>query len=156
MPFYDLPEDELKTYKPEREEPKDFDTFWEDTLKEARDKKSDPVFEKVDYGLKLMETYDVTFSGYDGQPIKGWPNIPSGRTGPLPCIVEYIGYGGGRSFPLNWLIWASAGYAHFIMDTRGQGSVWQQGDTLDIEPHGSSPQYPGYMTNGIYSPETYY
>ena len=156
MPFYDLPEDALKKYTPERDEPEDFDAFWNNTLKEAHAKKSDPVFDKVDYGLKLVETYDVTFSGYDGQPIKAWLNIPSGRSGPLPCIVEYIGYGGGRGFPLNWLIWASAGYAHFIMDTRGQGSSWQQGDTPDCEPAGSSPQYPGFMTRGIYDPKTYY
>ena len=49
-------------------------------------------------------------------------------------VVEYIGYGGGRSFPLIWLTWASAGYAHLVMDTRGQGSSWSPGDTPDIEP----------------------
>ena len=156
MPFYDLPEDELVSYKPRRDEPGDFDEFWKQTLTEARENPLDAVFEKVDYGLKHIETYDVTFNGFGGQPIKGWFNIPHGRNGVLPCIVEYIGYGGGRGFPMDWLIWASAGYAHFIMDTRGQGSAWQPGDTSDIEPSGSNPHYPGFMTKGIYNPETYY
>ena len=73
---------------------------------------------------------DVTFSGFDGQPIKAWLLHPAGATGPLPTIVEYIGYGGGRGEPVDWLVWASAGYAHLVMDTRGQGGAWRSGDTL--------------------------
>jgi len=156
MPFFDLPEEELINYKPTRKEPSDFDTFWKQTLTEAREYPLEAVFERIDYGLKHIETYDVTFNGFGGQPIKGWFNIPRNRKGVLPCVVEYIGYGGGRGFPMDWLIWASAGYAHFIMDTRGQGSSWQPGDTPDTEPTGSSPHYPGFMTKGIYNPETYY
>jgi cephalosporin-C deacetylase len=70
--------------------------------------------------------------------------------------VEFIGYGGGRGLPHEWLLWASAGYAHFVMDTRGQGSSWRSGDTPDREPDGSGPQYPGFMTRGILDPQTYY
>ena len=55
--------------------------------------------------------------------------LPKQHTSRLPCVVEYIGYGGGRGSPLNWLTWPSAGYATFVMDTRGQGSTWQPGDT---------------------------
>ena len=48
------------------------------------------------------------------------------------------------------------GYAHLIMDTRGQGSTWRPGNTPDLEPDGSNPQYPGFMTRGVLSPKTYY
>jgi cephalosporin-C deacetylase len=41
------------------------------------------------------------------------------------------------------------------MDTRGQGSAWRQGDTPDL-PDGANPNYPGFMTQGILSPHTYY
>jgi cephalosporin-C deacetylase len=71
-------------------------------------------------------------------------------------MVEYIGYGGGRGFPTDWLLWSSAGYAHLIMDTRGQGSAWRKGDTPDIETEPGNPQFPGFMTRGIRSPQTYY
>jgi cephalosporin-C deacetylase len=53
-------------------------------------------------------------------------------------------------------LWSSAGYAHLVMDTRGQGSAWSPGDTPDYEPQGFSPQFPGFMTRGITSPDTYY
>jgi cephalosporin-C deacetylase len=156
MPLFDLSLDQLKAYKPERDEPADFDSFWQATLSEARSHPLNATFEPIDYKLRQLESYDVTFNGYGGQPVKGWLQLPRHREGPLPCIVEYIGYGGGRSFPTDWLLWPSAGYAHLVMDTRGQGSAWSPGDTSDYEPQGSSPQFPGFMTRGILSPQTYY
>lgn len=156
MAFFDLPLDQLKTYKPDRDEPADFDAFWNQTLNEARSQPLNATFEPVNYHLRQFETFDVTFNGFGGQPVKGWFQIPRHRDGRLPCIVEYLGYGGGRSFPTDWLLWPSAGYAHLVMDTRGQGSAWSAGDTADYEPQGSNPQYPGFMTRGILSPQTYY
>ncbi|MBN2501133.1 MAG: alpha/beta fold hydrolase [Anaerolineales bacterium] len=156
MAFFDMPLEELKTYKPERTEPDDFDSFWSDTLVEARSHPLNARFEPVDYGLKAFETYDVTFAGYGGQEIKGWFILPVQRDGKLPCVVEYIGYGGGRSFPTEWLLWPSAGYATLVMDTRGQGSSWRHGDTPDIPDVGSSPHYPGFMTLGILDPYTHF
>jgi cephalosporin-C deacetylase len=82
--------------------------------------------------------------------------VPSQRKGKLPCTVEFIGYGGGRSFPIDWLVWSSAGYANFVMDTRGQGSTWSPGDTPDLYADGGNAHYPGNMTNGILDPKHYY
>ncbi len=156
MAFFDFPYDQLVTYKPQRNEPPDFDAFWQATLAEADAYALNPRFTPVDAGLKLMEVYDATFAGYGGQDVRGWLLLPRDRAGQLPCVVEYIGYGGGRGSPLNWLTWPAAGYATFVMDTRGQGSVWQPGDTPDLEPEGSSPQAPGFMTRGVLHPKTYY
>lgn len=156
MAFFDLPLEELQTYLPSRGEPEDFDAFWQATLSEARQYPLNARFERVEVGLKTLEAFDVSFSGYGGQTIKGWLLLPVNRQGKLPCVVEYIGYGGGRGSPLNWLLWPSCGYATLVMDTRGQGSSWQPGDTPDPEPEGANPHYPGFMTRGILSPYTYY
>ena len=152
---FDLSLNELQVYKPPRQEPDDFDTFWRRSLEEARQFDLDATFELVDYGLVTVDTFDATFSGYGGQRIKSWFLLPKQRSAPLPCIIEYIGYGGGRGFPTDWLFWASMGYAYFVMDTRGQGSAWRQGDTPDLF-EGSSPHHPGFMTLGILDPHTYY
>ena len=154
--LFDMPLEKLKTYLPPREEPPDFDSFWEQTLAEVRRFPLDAVFEPVDYGLSTVETFDVTFNGYGGQRVKGWLLMPRQRPALLPCVVEYIGYSGGRGFPTDWLLWSSVGYAHLVMDTRGQGSGGRQGDTPDPEPDGSNPHYPGFMTRGILDPKTYY
>jgi cephalosporin-C deacetylase len=156
MAFFDLPLEQLETYQPARTEPADFDAFWQETLSETHKHDLNPRFEPYDAGLRTLEAFDVTFNGYGGQPVKGWLLLPVQRTGALPCVVEFIGYGGGRGFPLHWLNWASAGFAHLVMDTRGQGCAWLPGDTPDPEPDGSSPHFPGFMTRGILSPHTYY
>lgn len=156
MAYFDLPYDQLQTYRPDRQEPADFEAFWQETLAQTRQFSLNARFKPVDYGLRTVETFDVTYNGYGGQPIKGWLALPHHRTGPVPCVVEYIGYGGGRGFPTDWLLWSSAGYAHLVMDTRGQGSSWRRGDTPDLEVDGSNPQAPGFMTRGVLSPKTYY
>jgi cephalosporin-C deacetylase len=156
MSFFDMTLDEMQRYLPDRNEPADFDLFWAQTLEDTRKHPLNAKFEPVNSGLKLVENFDVTYNGYGGQPIKGWFILPKQRSGKLPCVVEYIGYGGGRGLVTDWLFWASAGYAHFVMDTRGQGSSWSVGDTPDPEPDGANPHYPGFMTRGIANRETYY
>jgi cephalosporin-C deacetylase len=156
MAFYDMSLEEMLTYAPARQEPPDFDAFWQESIAQTRRHPLDARFEPVDYGLHAQETYDVTFAGYDGQPVKGWLLLPRQRPAPVPCVVEYIGYGGGRGFPTDWLLWSSVGFAHLVMDTRGQGSTWRPGDTPDLPSEGSSPHYPGFMTLGVLDPKTYY
>ncbi len=156
MAFFDLSLDELQTYRPDVPEPADFDSFWAHTLDEARRFPLEARFEPVDFGLITVDTYDVTFNGYGGQPVKGWMVIPRGVSKPLPCIVEYLGYSTGRGFPFERLVWSSLGYAHFVMDTRGQGWAWHHGDTPDFEDRPGSVQAPGFMTRGVLDPETYY
>jgi cephalosporin-C deacetylase len=73
----------------------------------------------------------------------------------LPAVVEYIGYGGGRGLPHERFLYAAAGYAYFVMDTRGQGSAHTPGDTPDPGA-GGDPQHPGFMTRGVLDPQTYY
>lgn len=156
MALFDLSLDELQRYLPPRQEPSDFDAFWARTLAAARAFPLNATFTPIDAGLRTLDTYDVRFNGYGGQPICGWLLLPAQRSGKLPCVVEYIGYGGGRSFPSDWLLWASAGYAHLVMDTRGQGSAWMKGDTPDPEPDGTNPHHPGFLTRGVFNPDTYY
>ncbi|MGA8112160.1 MAG: acetylxylan esterase [Actinocatenispora sp.] len=157
----DWPLEKLREYRPERAEPADFASFWAGTLTQARDRAAPAVFEPYDSALATVEVFDVTFSGYDGQPVKGWFLLPRTGTAPdgngrLPCVVEYIGYNGGRGLPHEWLTWSAAGYAHLVMDTRAQGSNGGRvADTADPDPVGM-PNTPGYLTRGITDPETYY
>jgi cephalosporin-C deacetylase len=154
--LFDLPLDQLRTYNPPLDEPGDFNGFWSETIAQARRHPIGAQFVKYESHLKVIEAYDVTFRGYGGQPVKGWFLLPALRKGPLPCVVEFIGYGGGRGLPQDWLLYPAAGYALFVMDTRGQGSVWRTGDTPDPELEGGNPQIPGFMTRGILDKATYY
>ncbi|KPG78588.1 acetylxylan esterase, partial [Frigoribacterium sp. RIT-PI-h] len=89
-----------------------------------------------------------------GHPVRAWVRVPAGAGGPVPAVVQFVGYGGGRGAAVENLFWSSAGFAHLQMDTRGQGAGWSLGATPD--PDGSGPAHPGVMTRGIDSRETYY
>ncbi len=154
MPLYDFSLKDLRAYHSDVVTPPDFDAFWQRTLAETRSVPLAASFAPHESGLKLVEVFDVTFAGFGGHPVKAWLTLPRKRTGPLPCVVKFIGYGGGRGFPQDHLLWPAAGYAVLVMDTRGQGSTWSKGDTAD--PVGSDPAHPGFMTRGILDPETYY
>ncbi len=155
MVQFDLPLEDLRAYRPERHEPADFDAFWSRTLTDARASSFPPRFEPFEASLAAVDVFDVTFAGFGGDPIKAWLLTPVTRDAPLPCIVEYLGYGRGRGHPLEWLTWVSLGYAHLVVDLRGQGGQWSAGETPDPHPAGG-PQHPGFLTRGIEDAEQFY
>ena len=155
MPRFDLPVDELRSYRPTVTEPADFDAFWATTLAESRALAAPPRLTRIDAHLSSFDVYDVSFSGFGGDPVGGWFLVPVGADGPLPAVVAFNGYGGGRGLPHERLAWAASGYAYFFMDTRGQGSTWGVSGTTP-DPHGTGPSAPGFMTRGIDDPAAYY
>jgi cephalosporin-C deacetylase len=158
MAWNDLTGDALHAYRSRAVAPPGLDDFWAVTLAQAREHALVATFEPVSTPLRLVHTYDVTFAGFGGQPVKGWLTLPAGSGSDgerLPAVVEFVGYGGGRSLPTVPSQYALAGFAHLLMDTRGQGSTWSPGHTPDGGADGA-PQIPGFMTRGVLDPQTYY
>lgn len=155
MPHFDMPLDQLRRYVPEVAEPDDFDASWARTLAQARAAARPVASTPVISPLTTVEVYDVTFSGFAGDRVLAWYLRPAGVTEPLPVVVEYVGYGGGRGLPHEHLAWPAAGFATVVMDTRGQGAVWGGGGGT-ADPHGSGPAVPGFTTRGIEAPERHY
>lgn len=154
MPRTDLTLDELRAYRSAAEVPADFDEFWDRTLAESRAAGDDVILVPAESPVSELVVEDLTFAGFGGEPIRGWVIRPRDAT-PRATVVQYLGYGGGRGLAHEHLQWASSGFVHVVMDTRGQGSAWGTGgDTPD--PHGSGPAFPGFMTRGIQSRESYY
>ncbi|MFG2500364.1 acetylxylan esterase [Streptomyces sp. NPDC048441] len=154
MPLTDLTLAQCLALRPNCDEPADLDRFWTQVLDGARAVGARPRFTPVDTGLTQVTTYDATVPGHDGQPVRGWLHLPAGASEPLGCVVEFLGYGRGRGLPHEQVLWANAGYAHFIMDTRGQGWSTAGGDTLDTATLGGT--VPGFLTRGVESPQQHY
>ena len=156
MAQYDLPLDVLRTYRPDIAESPTFDSFWAATL--AADEPPAVLEEALlDNRQALVDTYDLTFTGHGGAPVKAWLHVPAGATGPLPAVVRYHGYSVSRGMPLA-PVYAVAGYAQFDLDNRGQG--WHAASVFERtpDPHEDAGEFgpPGPMTKGIASRETYY
>ncbi|WP_330263864.1 acetylxylan esterase [Streptomyces griseorubiginosus] len=155
MPAFDLPPKELERYRPDVREPPDFDEFWRDTLKEAADPDVLVSVRPVQSGLRLTDTWDVTFRGFAGDPVRAWYSRPAGVRPALPAVVEYAGYGRGRGLPHERLTWVNAGYAHLLMDNRGQGDQYGNGGATP-DPHASAPGGPGPAARGLLDPRDYH
>ncbi|MET8868387.1 acetylxylan esterase [Nonomuraea sp. NPDC004580] len=157
MPLFDLPLEHLRSYLPDRDEPADFDAFWTATLAEAGEHDLSAEYVPYDLPLAGVDVFDVSFAGWGGHRVNGWFLLPSGAQGPLPCVMHYIGYSGGRGFPKDHLLWPAAGYAVFVMETRGHGGANVNSPGVTGDPHGSAgAQAPGMMTRGILDPADYY
>lgn len=152
--FFDLPLTELTDYRPPRDEPVGFDAFWAETLDGARARARDVVADPVADVPAGVDAWDLTFSGFDGDPVRGWLVLPAGAAAPVGGVVKFAGYSGGRGELVDHLGWAGLGLAVLAMDSRAQGWV-ERGATGD--PHGTpGPAVPGLMTRGIEAPATLY
>lgn len=150
MGSIDKPLAELVGYQPDQTTPSDFDAFWDGLCGESASIPLDASFTKVDDILPLANVYDVAFDGVDGVRVKGWFLTPKDVSKPLPTVVQFIGYSGGRDYPHALASHVLNGFCAFIMDSRGQGG--NTGQRLDTS-HGGQR---GFITHGILDKNEYY
>lgn len=141
--------EKLVDYKPALTAADDFHQFWHDNLEESSRIALNPSFERLDT-LPGACVYDVGFDGIDGVRVRGWFITPLEVSEPLPTVVKFIGYSGGRSLPHMHAHYVLNGCNVFVMDSRGQG-----GDTgLNLTTsHGARR---GFITHGILERQEYY
>ena len=64
MPWYDLPEEQLKDYRTGTPEPAELDRWWGERLDQARAAAREPVLTRYEAGTYApVEVYDTEFSG---------------------------------------------------------------------------------------------
>jgi cephalosporin-C deacetylase len=158
MAFFDLPLDQLQEQRPTVARADDFEAFWVGTLDTELTRPLEPRIVKVATPLRTLDVYDVSWVGYGGQRVQAWLRVPAGTSGPLPTVLQYCGYSGGRGYPFVDSVYASAGYAHFLLESRGQG--WRTPSltptTPDLDAAAGDMHFPGVMTRGIQDPQRHY
>ncbi len=149
MPSIDMPLEQLRQYKPSLYREEDFDSFWNETLKESSRQPLHAELVPYNLGAKNIECFAVRFDGFGGGRIAGWYLRPTQR-GKFPGVVNYHGYSGRGARPMDLLSYASQGICVLSMDCRGQNG---QSQDNSVTPEG---QHAGWMTKGIRDPKTYY
>ena len=150
MPSVDMPLEKLVDYRPDQTKQPDFEAFWCRCRAESEGVPLNAEFSQVNDTLPLARVYDVAFDGADGVRVRGWFLTPNEVHEPLPAVVQFIGYTGGRDYPHQMAAHVLNGFCAFIMDTRGQGG--DTGQRLSTS-HGGQK---GFITHGILDKEEYY
>jgi len=90
--------EQLRTLKPETEEPADFDAFWRATFEEAMRTPLDWKIRPSDHpGTEEVEVFDIEFASMIGGRVGGWLTRPRGRPATRGAVLTH-GYG-GRAAP---------------------------------------------------------
>ena len=110
-------------YEPEKiispsDAKEDFETFWQETLKELDRVNPDykiTLLPELSTGAKNI--YKVEMMSFGNIKIEGYYATPKAK-GVYPAIIAYMGYGADGYYPHTD---ASPGYAEFVLSVRGQG-----------------------------------
>ncbi|MFC4025102.1 acetylxylan esterase [Oceanobacillus longus] len=140
---------QLESYEAVRSMKDDHDTFWKRTLNEARDK---PLHEKLtdlNYPIKEIQAYELTYHGFDHTPLHAHYILPKNHDGKLPCLIIFHGYRGHKQSVSNYMKWVIQGYAVIAVDCRGQG---RSGDYSSYSSDGMGT----WVTKGILDKNEYY
>jgi len=150
MASVDWPYEQLVDYTPALTKNADFDSFWEQNLALSKGIALNAEFVELEDSLPGARVYDVAFDGADGVRVRGWYMAPLTQTKPLPAVVQFIGYTGGRDYPHALSAHVLNGFCAFIMDSRGMGG--NTGLRLDTS-HGAQS---GFITHGILEKDEYF
>lgn len=147
---YDLPLDQLKTYKPELTKQPDFDAFWDRTIARLGEVPAQAELTPFRYPSLRVNVARMQFLGFNHAPIEGWYAVPHSDA-PLPGLAVFHGYNSAFDGNIHDIVnLAQHGYAVLSMCVRGQ-----QGNSSDnvVASHGNVS---GWITKGIMKPEEYY
>ena len=120
MPLVDMPLDELLKYQGRNPKPKDFDSFWDQSLVEQSLTNPELTITKKDFSADFAECFELRFKGTRGGTVFAKYLRPTGKKN-CPVLLRFHGYSASSGDWTNNLSWAARGFAVASMDCRGQG-----------------------------------
>jgi len=124
MPLmFDLPLDQLRTYQGRNPCPKDFDSFWNESLAEMH--AIDPQVELMPAEFKTpqAECSHLFFTGVGGARIHAKLLRPRNTSMPQPAVLQFHGYSDDSGDWFNKLGYVAAGFTVAALDCRGQAGL---------------------------------
>lgn len=122
MPMIDMSLENLREYNGASPRPKDFDEFWDKSLKELAAIDPSPNFKPYKkINSFVADAYEVTFTSTKGAKIYAKLVRPKNVSGKVPAVIMFHGLSGASGSWSSLLSYASQGFVVASMDTRGQG-----------------------------------
>ncbi|WP_413377408.1 acetylxylan esterase [Alkalihalobacillus sp. 1P02AB] len=141
--------EQLEMYEPILTKQANHDLFWTDTIRDAHLKPLNETLQEVDYPIKQIKAYEVSYQGFDETPLQAFYIVPEEHEGSLPCLVIFHGYGGHKNSISHYMKWLIQGYAVLAVDCRGQG---RSGDFSGY----TSDELGSWVVKGILDKKDYY
>ena len=121
MALFEMPLEELRTYRGRNPRPDDFDAYWQAALAEAQALDPHPMLEPVGFDGVVADCGDLWFTGVGGARVHARLWQPRDVRGTHPALLRFHGYGGRAPDWTEMLAWAARGYTVAALDCRGQG-----------------------------------
>jgi len=122
MPLsFDLPKEQLKTYRGRTPRPDDFDAYWDTALAELEARDPEAELKDSGFGSRVARCFDLTFRGIDGAGQYAKLVVPRESGGPCPALLNFHGYSGASGDWSSLLAYAAEGFVVAALDCRGQG-----------------------------------
>lgn len=125
MTSFDLPADQLPSYRGRNPRPADHASYWAQGLAELD--ALDPAVSLVAHPHPAagVECFDLTFTGVRGARLHAKYVRPRGAGSGHPAVLMFHGYGASSGDWFDKLPYAAQGYCVAALDVRGQGGPSQ-------------------------------
>lgn len=149
MPIVDKPLSELQTYQGINPRPADFDSYWDDSLRELDALDPQVELKRNDtLPLRNAECFDLWFTGVGGARIHAKYVRPLKMNGPAPAVLAFHGYSCNAGDWTERLAYVSEGFCIAALDCRGQGGSSE--DNLQIKGN----TLHGHIIRGLDDPDS--
>jgi cephalosporin-C deacetylase len=124
MPLtFDLPIEQLKTYRGKNPCPLDFDSFWDKSLAEMRNLDGHVELSKAEFQAPDAECFHLYFTGVGEARVHAKLLRPVKAPSPHPAVLLFHGYTGDSGDWVDKLGYVSAGFTVAALDCRGQAGL---------------------------------
>ena len=136
MPLtFDLPIEQLRTYRGKNPCPSDFDLFWDKSLIEMRSINPKVELIAAEFQASNVECFHLFFTGMGGARIHAKLLRPANAPSPRPAVLLFHGYSGDSGDWFDKLGYVAAGFTVAALDCRGQAGLSEDTGSVTGNTH---------------------
>jgi len=124
MPLlFDMPLEKLRVYRGRNPKPRDFDAFWNRSLREMMEIDPKVDLKPAEFEAPFARCYDMFFTGVGGARIHAKLLKPRKSSRKGPALLMFHGYSGSSGDWSDKLPYVAMGFTVAALDCRGQGGL---------------------------------